>query len=100
VQCSRVFCDNDEAGRILVKPVYNARPEFGGIQRFGVPADMVQDGVCQGAGPVAECRVHNHAGFLVDNHQVAVFIHDIDRDVFRGEFRCGRTQKGDQNGIA
>ena len=37
----------------------------------------------QGPGPVPPRRMHDHAGRLVDDHQLLVFVKDVQGDVFR-----------------
>ena len=44
---------------------------------------MPGNGVYQRLVPVAAARVHHEPGRLVHNHQLLVFIYDVERDVFR-----------------
>ena len=43
-------------------------------------------GIQHGAVPIAESRVDDHACRLVYDHEVVVFIHDVERYVFGGDF--------------
>ncbi len=52
---------------------------------------VVQQGVDQGAVVVTRCRVNDHTGGFVDDHQGIVLKHDVERDVFRHQAsRLGR----------
>ena len=44
---------------------------------------MIGQGIDQRPVPVAVARVHDHAGGLVDDQQIVVFVGDVERDVLR-----------------
>jgi len=46
-------------------------------------AQMIGQGIDQRPVPVAVARVHDHAGGLVDDQQIVVFVGDVERDVLR-----------------
>ena len=65
--------DHEQPRSVLVQPVHDA-----GARQGRRTAMMRQQGVEQGAGPVARCRVHHPARVFVDHHQVLVFVNDGD----------------------
>lgn len=84
-----MFGRNNKAGG---KPVYTVDDTGAGNTanaRKGSPA-MGKQGVDQRAVPGAGCRVHHHAGRLVDNNDIPVFIDNIQRNAFRSRHRICR----------
>ena len=73
-----MFGDHQQAGRVLVEPVHDARSPLAAYAGQAVAA-MGDQGVDQRAILIAGGRVNNHAGGLVDHNQVVVLIDDIER---------------------
>ncbi len=82
-----VLDDHEQAGRIAVKPMDDARTVLTAECRERVK--MKLERVDQGASPVALGGVSHHAGGLVNHGQSVVFVEDLDRDVlgFGGRVR-------------
>ena len=75
-----VFCDDHDAGCVLVEAVDNARPFDPANAGEGVAA-MMDERVDQRAGPIAIAGMHDKSGRLVDDDHVLVFKQDVERDV-------------------
>jgi hypothetical protein len=60
----------------------------------------VQKGVHESPGMHARTRVHNHAGGLIDGHDVRVFVQDGERYLLRGCMERGRLGGIDVDRIA
>ena len=78
------FGDEDQAGGVAVKAVDDAGPPGiaaggeCGVGQLGV----VEEGVDEGAGPVAAGGVDDEAGLLVEGDEMLIFIDDVQGDVF------------------
>ena len=58
--------------------------------------NVVEEGVGEGSGFHPRADMHHHARGFIDNHQVAVFVDDIQRQVFgRGSELVARGTDGD-----
>ena len=99
VQGGTVFCDDDQSRGVFVEPVDNAWSEFRCVELVGVGTEVIKDCVCKCSRPVAKGGMNHHAGGFVDYHQVFVLVHDVQRNVFRREFGCRRSEKGDLYGV-
>ena len=75
--------DNHQAARILVEAVHDA-----GARDVVQLRQVVQQGVEQGAAPVAVARMDDESGRLVEDEQRLVLIDDIERNVL-GRRRLG-----------
>jgi hypothetical protein len=57
----------------------------------------------QGTVEMAECRMHYHAGLFVDDEQMFILIHNVERNVFRYDFkvpfRVGHNHRNDITGL-
>jgi hypothetical protein len=79
-----------QAGRFLVEPM----DDTGARQAGRGVAIAVQQTVQDRAAPVTGCRMHDHAGRLVDNHQRVVFVDDVERHRLGRERELLRQQVG------
>ena len=86
-----ILGSHDQAAGILVQAMDDARATFASDAREGLSA-MGDEGVDQRAIGIAGCRVHHHAGRLVDDDEILVF--EDDREVHRLAFRLGRHRSG------
>ena len=80
-----------QAAGVFIKPVHNARAGQGGRGRV-----VVQQGIEQCAAPVARGGVYDHAHGFVDDEQVRIFIHHIERNILRHKglrLCCGTQNK-------
>ena len=85
-----VLGDDHQAAGFLVEPVHDARPFDAADARQAVAA-MGNQGVDQGAGPVAGGRMHNQARRFVDDDERIVLVYNIQRNQFcAGHSRFGR----------
>ncbi len=75
MMCRVGFCDHQQAGCILVDPMYDARPLFSSDTGQTIPA-MVQQGIDQRTRPLAGGRMNDHPGGLVDHDQMSILVHD------------------------
>jgi hypothetical protein len=62
--------------------------------------DMVQERIDQGSVCVTGGRMHDHTGCFVDDNQVAVFVHDINRQCLRRRLGVFWRRNLDENSIA
>ena len=79
---SRSLCHDEQSARVLVYPVDQSHLRIVGVERAHV-LHVPCHGVDQRAVEVAHTRVHHQSGGLVDNHQLAVFVDDVERYVLR-----------------
>ena len=75
-----VFGNDEKAARVLVNAVDDARAD-GPADARQLPRAVVKQRVDERAVRVAGGRVHDHALRLVDNEQVVVLVHNVQRDV-------------------
>ena len=62
-------------------------------------AAVIKQSVYQCSGRMSRCRVDNHPFGLVDNQKVIVFIHNVQRNVFRLKFQRFRLRQRHENRI-
>ena len=77
-----VFGDHHQPAGVLVQPVYDAGARDAADSRQGIPA-MRQKRVHQSVVAVARRGVDDHARRFVQNQQIVVFVHDVQRNVLR-----------------
>ena len=80
--------DDHEPGRVSVQSVDDTGAAL--PSHAGELAKACEERVDGGAGRVTGARVHDHAGRLVDNHQLIILIDDVEGDRF-GLQRLGLT---------
>ena len=93
------LADDHQARGVLVEAMHDA-----GARQRGAGRIARQQGIEQGARPVARRRVHDHAGRLVDDQQVFVFVDDdegqrlgtVGAALGRGQQRHGQALPGAQ----
>ena len=54
---------------------------------------MIEQGVDERAGIILVCRMRDHPGRLIHHKEILVFVDDIERNVFRKDFRRFRFGK-------
>jgi hypothetical protein len=99
-----VFSNEDEAARLFVKAMDDARTEIaaGGGEFVEVEEERIDEGaavafVIAGTGS----GVDHHAGWLVDDGEIFVFVEDVERDVFGCGMERRRLRRAfDLNGLA
>lgn len=77
-----VLGHDQQPRRILVDAVHQTGAQIA-LPEHRQRAQMIGQGIDQRPVPVAVARVHDHAGGLVDDQQIVVFVGDIERDVLR-----------------
>ena len=77
-----VFGHHQQAAGVFVDAVHDARAD-GAANAGELPGTVVEQRVDQRAVGVAGRRVHHHAFGFVDDEQVGVLIHDVQRDILR-----------------
>ena len=82
-----VLGDHQEAARVLVEPVHDARPPHAADARQAVAA-MGDERVDERAARMPRRRMHDEPGRLVDHDEVVVLVDDRERDRLR--LRLGR----------
>ena len=63
---------------------------------------MCNQGIDQCPGPVARAGMYNQASRLIDNDNLIVFMHDVQRNVFCkgfGVFRLGQNDGNNRSGF-
>jgi hypothetical protein len=73
----------EDAAGVAVEAVNDAGPQFAGVA--GESAEAMQERVHQRAGMDACPGMYDHAGGLIDGHDVRIFVEDGERDLLR----CG-----------
>ena len=58
-------------------------------------SEVEGEGVCDCAAGVASCGVDEYIGGLIDDDYVVVFVEDIERYIFRRDFRFWQFGQGD-----
>ncbi len=87
-----IFGDDDQARRIPVEPVHDARTSF--VAHAFEIGRVSQHRVDQRAAGVAGCRMYDHPRRFVNHDQIAVFVDDVERD----RFGCERGGRGRRDG--
>ena len=88
--------DHQQAARVLVEPVHDARARQRRQRRR-----VMQQRVEQRAVAIAAARMHDQSGRLVDDEQRRVLVDDRQRDRLRDECRVRRGCRGrDQHRLA
>ena len=77
-----VLGHDQQPRRILVDTVHQTGAQIA-LPEHRQRAQMIGQGIDQRPVPVAVARVHDHAGGLVDDQQIVVFVGDVERDVLR-----------------
>ena len=91
-----VFRCDEQTGRVLVDAVHDAGPPLPADAGETVTA-VGEQGVDERAVLVAGRRVHDHAARLVDDDEVVVLIHHVQRQILRHERRGrGVRQRDDK----
>ena len=93
-----VLDDDQQAGRVAVEAVDDARPIFAGEGRQRVVVKLKC--IHQRPSPVAAGGVGDHVGRLVDDRQKLVFVDDLERDVFGLGRGVGQIGKPDADHVA
>ena len=78
-----VFRDDDDARRVAVQSVDDARPELSGHVAELVKVKLQRAG--HRSVIVASPRMHDHVGRFVENDQAVVFVKNLKRNVFGGK---------------
>ena len=91
--------DDEQARRILVEPVHDARPTHAADARQGVAA-MADQRIDERARLVACGRMHDEAGGLVDDDEVLVLEDDVERNILALGLGRGGLGNGDFDGLA
>ena len=81
-----VFGYDQNAGCILVDAVDQSGPHVAALEKRQV-LQMIGQGVDQRPRIVAVAGMDDHAGGLVDDNQVVVFIQNVERNVFGNDFQ-------------
>ena len=90
---------DQNAGGVLVDTVQQQWLDLFAILIF-LSLKMIGEGIDERAVVVTESRVHHHAGRLVDDDEVIVLVHDVERDVLGDNLEiAGRTGQQDGNDI-
>ena len=76
------LCDHQQAGRVLVDPVDDARPRDAANARKLAFA-MVEQRIDQSPVRISGCGMNHHTGRLVHDDQMLILEHKIDRDILR-----------------
>ena len=76
-----VFCDQNQAGRILIKPVDDSRPPL--AADAGKVVHVIKQRVHQRSVFVSGRRMHHHAAGFVDNGNIRILIENIKRNILR-----------------
>jgi hypothetical protein len=92
-----VFRRDHDPRSVFVKPVDDAGPG-GVVQRRECPA-VEEERVDKRSCVVPICRMCHHPCRLVDDNDIAVFIHDIERNVFRKGFLRRGFRERDLNDL-
>ena len=76
---SILFGDDHDTRGVLVQPVHHPRPFLAadGGKRPGPGFEMVQQGIDQGARPIAGSRMDHHAGLFIQDQQCVIFIENF-----------------------
>ncbi len=85
-----VLGDHQNPARVAVEPMDDARPELSG--NVAKLVEMKLQGARQSSAIVALAGVHNQSGRLVEHDNRLVFMHDVERNVFRRQ--CAVRQLG------
>ena len=81
-----VFGHDQNAGRVLVDAVDQSGSHVAALEKRQV-LQMIGQGIDQRARIVAVAGMDDHAGRLVDDNQVVVFIQNVERNVFGDDFQ-------------
>jgi hypothetical protein len=84
-----VLRDHDEAARVAVEPVHDARPGHAADATQLVLAEVSEERVDERAAVVARRRVDHEPGRLVDDHEIVVLVDDAERDVLGADGERG-----------
>ena len=84
LMCGVIFRHNEQTAGILINTMHNARSMFTVNARKTVTT-VVHQCIYQRAVPVAGRRMHNHAAWLVDHHNICILINNIQRNILRLE---------------
>ena len=79
--CLLGFGDDEEPGGVFVDAVDEPGTGVAGVEE-GVAAEVPCEGMDEGARPMPEGGVDDHAGGLVDDEQGVVLVEDVEGDVF------------------
>ncbi len=82
--------DHEQARRILVQAMHDARPldAANAGEAFAAMGDQSVDERSRG---VAGCRVHDEPGRLIDDDEIVVFVDDVKRQAFAFDSRYFRA---------
>ena len=94
-----VFRRDEQAGRVLVDAVHDAGPPLSADAGETVAA-VGEQGVDERAVLVAGRGVHDHAARLVDDDEVVVLIHHVQRQVLRYQLRGSGVRQRDDKRVA
>ena len=81
---------DEKPGRVPIEAVNDAGPLTSADVRE--PGQPPEKGVDERPGPVARCRMHDHARCLVDDHERIVLVNDVDRQLLRLDLHGGRCR--------
>jgi hypothetical protein len=87
----------EHAAGVAVEAMNNAGPQFAGVA--GESAEAMQERIDQRAGMDACAGMHDHAGGLIDGHDVRIFVEDGEGDLLRCGMERGRIGRLDVNDI-
>ena len=85
-----VLGDDEQAARVAVEPMDDARPQFAG--HVAKPIEMKLQARRQRPPVVRLARMGDHPGGFVDDDQRLVFVDDLQRNVFRRERLIGAVR--------
>ncbi len=94
-----VFRRDEQTGRVLVDAVHDAGPPLSADAGETVAA-VGEQGVDERAVLVAGRGVHDHAARLVDDDEVVVLIHHVQRQVLRYQLRGSGVRQRDDKRVA
>lgn len=78
-----VFCDDDEAGGLFIKTVHDSRAQRIRLRTAARKIlSATQERVYQRAARIPRSSMHAHASWFVDDHQILVFVKDVQRNGF------------------
>ena len=84
--CKVVFRRDEQPRRVLVDAVHDARPPLAADAGETLPA-VGEQGVDERAVLVTGRGVHDHAARLVDDDEVFILVHHVQRQILRHELR-------------
>ena len=79
--CLFVFCHHKQSRRVFVYSMYQTGTWVVCLELY-VPFEVPCNGVHHCSRVVAASRMYHHSRFFVDDHQLVVFVHNVERNIF------------------